>query len=160
VFKVPVARRVTRYLQADHDFKIIGAPWWRIDPAEPGATDSNRHVRHPRRTCCRNLVVVGDERRLSPTELSTTGALAPMPAYDVPRHNLLSSLAELYSACSERLRSLAARLRKKTKYPSEDIARTVLDEILAAERYAHLTFCSQILVKASWSTSADSLRGS
>ena len=54
----------------------------------------------------------------------------------------------LYSAYSERLRPLAARLKKKSKYPSEDIAWTVLHEILTEDRYAHLTFCSQVLVQS------------
>jgi hypothetical protein len=54
----------------------------------------------------------------------------------------------LYSAYSERLRSLAARLKKKSKYPSENIAWTVLEEILAEDQYAHLTFSSQVLVKS------------
>lgn len=53
----------------------------------------------------------------------------------------------LYSAYSERLRSLAARLKKKSKYRSENIAWTVQDEILAEDQYAHLTFSSQYLVR-------------
>lgn len=53
----------------------------------------------------------------------------------------------LYRAYSERLRPLAARLRNELKYPSEDIIWTVLHDIIAEQRYAHLTVVSQVLLK-------------
>jgi very-short-patch-repair endonuclease len=45
------------------------------------------------------------------------------------------------------LRSLAARLRKELKYPSEDIIWTVLHDIIAEQRYAHMTVGSQVLLR-------------
>lgn len=48
-------------------------------------------------SCCRNLVVVGDLRQLSPIPLDAAADYAPpRPAYDCRRHSILSSLAELY----------------------------------------------------------------
>ena len=53
----------------------------------------------------------------------------------------------LYRRYSERLRPLAARLRKELKYPSEDIIWTVLHDIIAEPRYAHMTVSSQVLLR-------------
>jgi len=53
----------------------------------------------------------------------------------------------LYAAYSQRLGPLAARLRKELKYPSEDIIWTVLHDILAEPRHAHLTAIPQVLLK-------------
>ncbi|WP_328993400.1 AAA domain-containing protein [Kribbella sp. NBC_01245] len=53
----------------------------------------------------------------------------------------------LYREYSERLKPLAARLRNELKYRSEDIAWTVLHDILAEEQYQHLTVSSQVLVR-------------
>ena len=53
----------------------------------------------------------------------------------------------LYRAYSQRLRPLAARLRKELKYPSEDIIWTVLHDIIAEQRYAHMTVGSQVLLR-------------
>ncbi len=48
-------------------------------------------------SCCRNLVVVGDQRQLAPIALDAAADLVPpRPAYDCRQHNLLSSLAEVY----------------------------------------------------------------
>lgn len=53
----------------------------------------------------------------------------------------------LYTAYSQRLRPLAGRLRKELKYPSEDIVWTVLNDLIAEQRYAHLTAIPQVLLK-------------
>lgn len=53
----------------------------------------------------------------------------------------------LYAAYSQRLRPLAARLRQELKYPSEDIIWTVLNDIFAEPRYAHMTAIPQVLLK-------------
>jgi len=53
----------------------------------------------------------------------------------------------LYRAYSQRLRPLAARLRKELKYPSEDIIWTVLQDIITERRYAHMTVSSQVLLR-------------
>lgn len=48
-------------------------------------------------SCCRNLIVVGDTRQLSPIPLDAAADVEPPgPAYDCRRHSILSSLAELY----------------------------------------------------------------
>jgi hypothetical protein len=53
----------------------------------------------------------------------------------------------LYRAYSQRLRPLAARLRNELRYPSEDIIWTVLHDITAEPRYAHLTVSPQVLLR-------------
>jgi hypothetical protein len=53
----------------------------------------------------------------------------------------------LYQAYSRRLRPLAARLRNELKYKSEDILWTVVQDILAEPRYAHLTAIPQVLLR-------------
>lgn len=48
---------------------------------------------------CRNLIVVGDSRQLP--QIASKAArrvVAPIPAYDYQRHNILSSVIELYGA--------------------------------------------------------------
>lgn len=52
----------------------------------------------------------------------------------------------LYRDHSERLRPLAARIRKKSKYPSEDIMRTVLQDLLREPDYGSLSFHEQMYV--------------
>ncbi|WP_280457787.1 AAA domain-containing protein [Nocardia carnea] len=52
----------------------------------------------------------------------------------------------LYRDHSERLRPLAARIRKKSKYPSEDIMRTVLQDLLQEPDYRGLSFHEQMYV--------------
>ena len=69
------------------------------------------------------------------------------PGEDVVDSAVVSVFDLLYRAYSQRLRPLAARLRKELKYPSEDIIWTVLHDILAEERYAHLTVSSQVLLR-------------
>jgi hypothetical protein len=53
----------------------------------------------------------------------------------------------LYREYDRRLRPLAARRRSELQYPSEDIIWTVLQDLLAEERYAHLTVAGQILLR-------------
>ena len=53
----------------------------------------------------------------------------------------------LYRQYSERLRPLGARLRNELKYRSEDIAWTVLHDVLSESPYEHLTVSSQVLVR-------------
>jgi AAA domain/Protein of unknown function (DUF2726) len=69
------------------------------------------------------------------------------PGEDAVDSTVISVFDLLYRAYSQRLRPLAARLRKELKYPSEDIIWTVLHDIIAEERYAHLTASSQVLVR-------------
>lgn len=45
------------------------------------------------------------------------------------------------------MRPLAARLKNDMKYKSEDIIWTALHDILAEDRYAHLTVGHQVLVR-------------
>jgi hypothetical protein len=53
----------------------------------------------------------------------------------------------LYREYSRRLRPLAARLKNEMTYKSEDIVWTALHDILAENRYAHLTVGHQVLVR-------------
>jgi AAA domain/Protein of unknown function (DUF2726) len=68
------------------------------------------------------------------------------PGEDVVDSAVVSVFDLLYSAYSERLIPLAARLRKERPYKSEDIIWTVLHDILAEERYAHLKVIAQVLL--------------
>jgi AAA domain-containing protein/uncharacterized protein DUF2726 len=70
------------------------------------------------------------------------------PGEDVMGSTVISVFDLLYRAYSQRLQPLAARLRKELKYPSEDIIWTVLLEILAEERYAHMTVSPQVLLQS------------
>jgi AAA domain/Protein of unknown function (DUF2726) len=69
------------------------------------------------------------------------------PGEDVADSMVVSVFDLLYRAYSQRLRPLAARLRKELKYPSEDIIWTVLHDIIAEQRYAHMTASSQVLLR-------------
>jgi len=69
------------------------------------------------------------------------------PGEDVVDSTVVSVFDLLYSAYSQRLRPLAARLRRELKYPSEDIIWTVLHDILAEQPYAHLTVTAQVLLQ-------------
>jgi hypothetical protein len=69
------------------------------------------------------------------------------PGEEVVDSAVISMFDLLYSAYSERLRPLAARLKNEMKHPSEDIAWTVLHGILAEQQYAHLTASCQVLVR-------------
>ncbi len=53
----------------------------------------------------------------------------------------------LYREYNQRLRPLAARLKNEMKYKSEDIIWSALHNILAENRYAHLTVSHQVLVR-------------
>jgi hypothetical protein len=68
------------------------------------------------------------------------------PDDDVVNSAVVSVFDLLYSEYSERLRPLAARLKGELRYRSEDIIWTVLHEILAEPRYAHLTVSAQMLL--------------
>ena len=68
------------------------------------------------------------------------------PGEDVVDSAVVSVFDLLYSAYSERLVPLAARLRKERAYKSEDIIWTVLHDILAEERYAHLKVSAQVVL--------------
>ena len=69
------------------------------------------------------------------------------PGEEVTDSTIVSVFDLLYRAYSQRLRPLAARLRKELKYPSEDIIWTVLHDIIAEQRYAHMTVGSQVLLR-------------
>ena len=69
------------------------------------------------------------------------------PGEEVVDSTVVSVFDLLYRAYSQRLRPLAARLRKELKYPSEDIIWTVLHDIIAEQRYAHMTVSSQVLLR-------------
>jgi hypothetical protein len=69
------------------------------------------------------------------------------PGEDVVDSMVVSVFDLLYRAYSQRLRPLAARLRKELKYPSEDIIWTVLHDIIAEQDYAHMTVSSQVLLR-------------
>jgi hypothetical protein len=69
------------------------------------------------------------------------------PGDDVADSAVVSVFDLLYRAYSQRLRPLAARLRKELRYPSEDIIWTVLHDIVNEPRYAHLTVSSQVLLR-------------
>ncbi|WP_243794343.1 AAA domain-containing protein [Saccharopolyspora gloriosae] len=67
---------------------------------------------------------------------------------DVVDSAVVSIFDLLYQQYSLRLRSLAGRLKNERAYKSEDIAWTVLHEVLAEQRYEHLTVVAQVLVKS------------
>ena len=69
------------------------------------------------------------------------------PGEDVPDSTVVSVFDLLYRAYSQRLRPLAARLRKELKYSSEDIIWTVLHDIIAEQRYAHMIACPHVLLR-------------
>jgi hypothetical protein len=69
------------------------------------------------------------------------------PGEDVADSTVTSVFDLLYRAYSQRLQPLAARLRKELKYPSEDIIWTVLHDIIADQRYEHLTVITQMLLQ-------------
>jgi AAA domain/Protein of unknown function (DUF2726) len=69
------------------------------------------------------------------------------PGDEITDSTVVSVFDLLYSAYSQRLRPLAGRLRKELKYPSEDIIWTVLLDIIAEQRYAHMTVSPQVLLR-------------
>jgi hypothetical protein len=69
------------------------------------------------------------------------------PDADVVDSAVISVFDLLYSAYSRRLEGFAGRLRKQLDYRSEDIIWTLLREILAEQRYAHLKVSPQVLLK-------------
>jgi AAA domain/Protein of unknown function (DUF2726) len=60
---------------------------------------------------------------------------------------IVSMFDLLYREYSQRLRPLAARLENEMTYKSEDIVWTALHDVLAENRYAHLTVGNQVLVR-------------
>ncbi len=69
------------------------------------------------------------------------------PGDEVVESTVVSVFDLLYAAYSQRLRPLAARRKNELKYASEDIVWTVLHDIFAEQRYAHLTAVPQVLLK-------------
>jgi hypothetical protein len=69
------------------------------------------------------------------------------PDEEVTDSAVVSVFDLLYRAYSQRLRPLAARLRKELRYLSEDIIWTVLHDIIAEQRYEHMTVGSQVLLR-------------
>jgi hypothetical protein len=69
------------------------------------------------------------------------------PGEEVADSAIVSVFDLLYRAYSQRLAPLAARLRKELKYPSEDIIWTVLNDIIAEPRYAHMMVSTQVLLR-------------
>lgn len=69
------------------------------------------------------------------------------PGDEVVDSAVVSVFDLLYSAYSQRLRPLAARLGKKFKYLSENIIWTVLNDIFTEPDYTHLTAIPQVLLK-------------
>jgi AAA domain/Protein of unknown function (DUF2726) len=69
------------------------------------------------------------------------------PDKDVADSTVVSVFDLLYREYSPRLRQLKARLRHELNYQSEDIIWTVLHEIIAEQRYAHLTVSFQVLLR-------------
>jgi superfamily I DNA and/or RNA helicase len=69
------------------------------------------------------------------------------PDEEVIDSTVISMFDLLYREYSQRLRPLAARLRNEMEFPSEDIAWTVLNDILAEEQYRHLKAGYQVLVR-------------
>ncbi|HEX5348920.1 MAG TPA: AAA domain-containing protein [Pseudonocardiaceae bacterium] len=69
------------------------------------------------------------------------------PGEKVVESAVVSVFDLLYRDYSPRLRPLAARLKNEMAYKSEDIVWTVLHDILAEERYAHLVAGYQVLLR-------------
>jgi hypothetical protein len=69
------------------------------------------------------------------------------PGDEVVDSAVISVFDLLYSAYSQRLRPLVARLSKKFKYPSENIVWTVLNDIFTEPDYTHMTAIPQMLLK-------------
>jgi hypothetical protein len=70
------------------------------------------------------------------------------PGEEVVDSTVISVFDLLYREYSERLRPLAARLRRQLRYPSEDIIWTVLHDIIAEPAYEHLTLVAQVLLES------------
>ena len=69
------------------------------------------------------------------------------PGAEVAESAVVSVFDLLYRDYSARLAPLAARVRNETRYRSEDIVWTVIQDILAEERYAHLSPVRQVLLR-------------
>lgn len=69
------------------------------------------------------------------------------PGEEVVDSTVVSMFDLLYRDYNRRLRPLAERLKGEMTYKSEDIAWTVIGDILAESRYARLTVRSQVLLR-------------
>jgi hypothetical protein len=69
------------------------------------------------------------------------------PGAEVAESAVVSVFDLLYRDYSARLAPLAARVRNETRYRSEDIVWTVIQDILVEERYAHLSPVRQVLLR-------------
>jgi very-short-patch-repair endonuclease len=69
------------------------------------------------------------------------------PDEEVVDSAVISMFDLLYREYNQRLRPLAARLKNEMKYKSENIIWTALHDILAEDRYTHLTVSNQVLVR-------------
>ena len=69
------------------------------------------------------------------------------PEYAPHRSSLVSVFDLLYQRYSERLEVLAGRLRGEMKYRSEDIIWTILQDILAEDRFRELEAIPQMIVQ-------------
>jgi hypothetical protein len=68
------------------------------------------------------------------------------PGQEVVDSSVVSVFDLLYRRYDDRLRRLAARRTGELRYPSEDIVRTVLRDLLAEEQFAHLTVAHEVLL--------------
>jgi hypothetical protein len=69
------------------------------------------------------------------------------PAHTVADSAVVSVFDLLYREYDRRLNGLESRRRRELTYPSEDIVRTLLHDLLAEAQYAHLTVTRQILLR-------------
>lgn len=69
------------------------------------------------------------------------------PEYQPRRSEIVSVFDLLYRNFSDTLRPLADRLQQKTKFKSENIIWTILQELLAEEQYEPLEVRSQVVVQ-------------
>ncbi|TDD90839.1 DUF2726 domain-containing protein [Saccharopolyspora karakumensis] len=118
----------------------------------------------------RNLINVAVSRAVERFVLVTNNAMMPTsrhikdlvghiryqnPDGEVVDSAVISVFDLLYSRYSDRLRALADRIRPVTDHRSEDIAWTVLHDVLAEAPYAHLTVVTQVLLKNLFPETAD-----
>ncbi|HEY0248266.1 MAG TPA: AAA domain-containing protein [Gryllotalpicola sp.] len=69
------------------------------------------------------------------------------PEHDVIDSQVVSIFDLLYRHYSKRLDALAGRVRNRSRYPSENIARAAIEDILADPRYDGLHLASQVLLR-------------
>ncbi|RAX21800.1 DUF2726 domain-containing protein [Actinomyces sp. Z3] len=71
----------------------------------------------------------------------------PVPEDEYTQSKVLSVFDLLYSEYSDRLRGLRSRVTLRSRYLSENIIWTVLDELLAEDKYSRLHLASQVPLK-------------